>query len=153
MTTVDECPLEFSKVIKKTIDGVIGWLFLLAILTGAISYFTRKFYTDIFWLLILVFIAEAVYQYYYYKLYYYDVRKDFLVIKKGVITPKETILNYTKIQDVYVDQDILDRILGLYDVHVSTASSLSGAEAHIDGINHQNAETIRGQILKKIRKR
>ena len=64
---------------------------------------------------------------------------------------RETILNYDKIQDVYMDQDLLDRIFSLWDVHVSTATVMSGAEAHIDGVNHDNALAIRELILSKIR--
>ena len=64
---------------------------------------------------------------------------------------RETILNYDKIQDVYMDQDILDRVFGLHDVHVSTATAMSGYEAHIDGVNQNNALAIKEQILEKIR--
>ena len=51
-----------------------------------------------------------------------------------------------------MDQDILDRIFGLWDVHVSTATNMSGAEAHIDGVKHDNANAIKELILAKIRK-
>lgn len=66
--------------------------------------------------------------------------------------PRETILPYEKLQDVYVDQDVFDRIFRLYDVHVSTATFMSGFEAHIDGVNKENAEAIREIILENIRK-
>lgn len=66
--------------------------------------------------------------------------------------PHETMLPYEKLQDVYMDQDLFDRMFNLWDVHVSTATAMSGYEAHIDGVNHENAEALRELILNKIRK-
>ncbi len=73
-----------------------------------------------------------------------------MVIRKGVITSRETTLPYTKIQDVYMDQDLLDRIFGLWDVHVSTPTVTSGVEAHLDGVNRKNAVALRDAILKQM---
>ena len=157
MATIDHYPLQPSKVVKKTISAVIVWaiVFLVILIPAHIYLWTTLssllVILDI--LALLVIVVQPLYQYLYYKDYFYDVAKDFLTIKKGVLTPRETILNYDKIQDVYVDQDILDRLFGLYDVHVSTATALSLAAAHIDGVNHDNATTIRELILSKIRKK
>ncbi len=89
----------------------------------------------------------------YYDAYFYDATAEFLKIRKGWITPREVTLPYGKLQDVYVDQDAFDRMFGLYDVHVSTATVMSGMEAHIDGVNHENSERIRELILSNIRGR
>ncbi|MEM4663189.1 MAG: PH domain-containing protein [Candidatus Diapherotrites archaeon] len=91
------------------------------------------------------------YQTLYFEKYYYDIREDFLVIKKGVFAPRETVLPYEKIQDVYIDQDIFDRIFNLWDLHVSTATYLSGQEAHIDGVSLENGEAMKKMILEKIK--
>jgi membrane protein YdbS with pleckstrin-like domain len=56
------------------------------------------------------------------------------------------------LQDVYVDQDILDRIFSLYDVHVSSATIISGNLSHIDGLNKENAQAIKNLILSGIHK-
>lgn len=101
-------------------------------------------------LFVLFPLIEWVYQREYYKKYFYDIREDFLIIKKGVITPTETILPYDKLQDVYVDQDIFDRFFSLYDVHVSTATVMSGIQAHIDGVNKENGQLFRKIILENI---
>lgn len=85
----------------------------------------------------------------YIKRYYYD-SSDFITIKKGVFAPGEIHVQYPKIQDVYVDQDILDRILGIYDVHIASATFASGIEAHIDGVSPQTAEALKNYILGKI---
>lgn len=82
--------------------------------------------------------------------YYYDCGPDFITIKKGVFAPTEIHVQWQKIQDVYVDQDILDRIMGLYDVHIASATASSGIEAHIDGVDHQTAEALKQYLLDKV---
>lgn len=83
----------------------------------------------------------------YIRSYFYDANEQFLTIKKGVFAPTEIHVQFAKIQDVYVDQDILDRILGLYDVHVASATMSSGIEAHIDGVEKEAAEQLRDMLL------
>lgn len=87
----------------------------------------------------------------YIRRYYYDANDHFLTIKKGVFTPTEIHVQYAKIQDVYVDQDILDRMMGLYDVHIASATVTSGIEAHIDGVGYEIAEGLKNFLLEKIR--
>lgn len=60
---------------------------------------------------------------------------------------------HERIQDVYVDQDLLDRIFGLYDVHLSSATVSSGMEAHIDGVEKQAAEDLRNILLQTVQQR
>jgi putative membrane protein len=99
---------------------------------------------------ILVFLIYAFYIKAYIKRYYYDGNDQFFTIKKGVFAPTEIHVQYKKIQDVYVDQDILDRIMGLYDVHIASATVSSGIEAHIDGVNADAAEGLKNFLLSKI---
>jgi len=101
----------------------------------------------------IFFLAEIVYSIYvkiYIDRYYYDCGDNFITIKKGVFAPTEIHVQYQKIQDVYVDQDILDRIFGIYDVHIASATVTSGIEAHIDGVNPDVAEKLKNLILNKI---
>jgi putative membrane protein len=82
--------------------------------------------------------------------YYYDCNDQFVTIKKGVFAPTEIHVQYQKIQDVYVDQDLLDRFMGIYDVHIASATVTSGIEAHIDGVDQPVAESIKNFMLAKI---
>ena len=104
------------------------------------------FFVFVCWMLIYVLYIKA-----YINRYYYDGSEDFLTIKKGVFAPTEIHVQYQKIQDVYVDQDILDRILGLYDVHIASATATSGIEAHIDGVDFAVSENLKNYLLNKIR--
>ena len=83
-------------------------------------------------------------------MYFYDFVKNTLVIRKGVFSSAEISLPIKKLQDVYVDQDVLDRVFGLYDIHVSSATIASGWLAHIDGINKTNADKIKKILIEKI---
>ena len=102
-------------------------------------------------LFVLFTIAYMVYLKFYIKNYFYSEDSDFITIKKGVFMPVEIHVQWQKIQDVYVDQDVLDRIFGLYDVHISSATSTSGIEAHIDGIEKQHAEGLKTLLLNRIK--
>jgi putative membrane protein len=159
--TIKKYPLEKTKPLKKFIASELGYifsfLFLGFIVLGSSFVFgfnalTYLVYFGLFVLFIVVTVINFWYQKKYYETYYYDIRKNFLVIKKGVFMPRETILPFEKLQDVYVDQDIFDKIFNIWDLHVSTATIMSGAEAHIDGVNIDNANAMREILLDKIKK-
>lgn len=155
MATVENYPLEKRKIIKKTIKSTFFMYILFLIGPLWANLFLWNLYRIPLIILDVLFILfpliEWLYQREYYKKYFYDIRTDFLVIKKGVIMPTETILPYDKLQDVYIDQDIFDRPFRLYDVHVSTATMMSGIQAHIDGVNKENGQLFREMILKNIK--
>lgn len=116
----------------------IGW-----VITGSII--------SVFFLFAVISGCYSIYVHYYIKTYHYSDDGDFITIQKGVFAPTEIHVQYLKIQDVYVDQDILDRIMGLYDVHISSATYSSGIEAHIDGIEKQSANNLKELLLGKIK--
>ena len=160
--TREQFPLSTKKGLKKTITGTLVWMILLLIILGVLVAVSSSgadtggwigiATLGIFGLMFFILLVVYLYQRWYYAVYFYDLTPDYIVIKKGPITPQEITIPYERIQDVYVDQDILDRIFGLWDVHVSTATNMSGAEAHIDGVKHDNANAIKELILAKIRK-
>lgn len=95
-------------------------------------------------------ILYMIYLHYYIAWYYYHANDSFITIKKGVFMPAEIHVQYLKIQDVNVDQDLLDRILGIYDVHLASATFQSGIEAHIDGVGQEQAEALKEFLLGRI---
>jgi uncharacterized membrane protein YdbT with pleckstrin-like domain len=169
-TTCNELPLEPRKVVKKTISGVfgvfIGVLLVLVYFFALIADYLNKSKIDeglgtILFLFIgipsicflIVLVLVYIYQRFYYKNYFYNLTSEMMVVKKGVISRSEITLQYDKIQNVFVDQDILDRMFGLYDLHIENAGGSSSAAAHIDGLNEQNAEKMKEFILNKIKRR
>lgn len=138
-------PLSPKKVIKKTITRM----------PGAIMAFPAVLGLGILWglsismgialavlFLIIFIICIFIYEYFYYKLYFYNFGEEQGVVQKGVISRAAGYIRYEKLQNIYVDQDILDRIFGLYDVHYETAGEQSGFYSHVDGLEKANADKL-----------
>ena len=149
-------PLQKTKILKKSVN----WpAILLVMLSSAaiMSVYNGNLLWRYEYLLVilgipaLVFALIYAYQSAYYKSYFYDAERDLLVIRKGVWLTNEIALPYDKIENVFVDQDLLDRYFGLYDVHCSTAGAQSDFEAHIDGVSAQDADAIREILRGKIK--
>lgn len=162
--TREQFPLSYTKIIKKTIASSIVITILLLIIYGVLVFILNSLGQETagwlgvttFGVLLLLFLAillTYLYQRWYFAVYFYDFTNDYIVIRKGPITPREITIPYERLQDVYVDQDLLDRIFGLYDVHLSSATVSSGIEAHIDGVERQAADGLRAILLEKIQER
>ena len=164
-------PLSSRKFLKKILTSVVG-IFILDIFLGSffgfflilalIGFSIIPDHTDnniavvvavlVYYILFFA-IHISLYAWYikvYIKRYYYAGEEHFITIKKGVFAPAEIHVQWLKIQDVYVDQDIIDSILGLYDVHISSATAQSGIEAHIDGVDQQSADGLKKFLLDKV---
>ena len=155
---VSRLPLEAVKPLKKALWWVIYSLLIFSICACAVFVFAQDSNWQPGWLLIPLFVLLAlicvikyVYEYYYYKKYFYDLNDEVLVIRKGVFGSRELTIPFEKIQDVFIDRDWLDLAFGLYDVYVSTVSSRSILNAHLDGLNEKNAEKAALLLLEKIR--
>jgi membrane protein YdbS with pleckstrin-like domain len=158
--TREQYPLSLKKPLKKTIPTIISSIVVMAVILGG-GIFSSVFSCCVFnisfnlFLLIAVILAIACiltyqFQVWYFQVYFYDLTDDFIIIRKRVFTPREITIPYERVQDVYVDQDLLDRIMGLYDVHLSSATISSGMEAHIDGVEKEAADGLRKVILEKV---
>jgi len=142
-------PLDKKKIIKKTIESAP--LILLSFFLGGIviGYDYVMSETGLTWLSalsvlppLISIIGIYVYQSFYYKLYFYDFKEGGAEIRKGVISRSTGHVRYERIQNIYVDQDILDRLFRLYDVHYETAGETSGIYSHVDGLNKENSEKL-----------
>lgn len=157
-------PLSRKKFTKKMIsrlpDSIIYSL-LLGVAATMVNLFLAGKYPTLGELVagvlsaaVVVFVVlMGIYAWYYkayIRNYFYEGGENFITIKKGVFAPKEIHVQYQKVQDVYVDQDILDRIMGLYDVHIASATAASGMEAHIDGVDEEAANGLKEFFLRKI---
>jgi putative membrane protein len=156
-TLREKYPLLNSKPIKKTISGgliiiICFLIFFVALFASAGTGALRILLYLIPLFLLIIIICKYIFEVFYMKLYFYDMVGKNLIIRKGVFSRNEITLPINRLQDVYVDQDILDRMFGLYDVHVSSATMISGNLSHIDGIDKKAAEEIKQLILSSIHK-
>ena len=162
-------PLQKRKIIKKSIAGVLPALVAFVVFLFYGSVFLRSMAKDLnpdavesmqahiraIAALILALIAVAgaaapLYQYLYYRSYFYDVDDENVTIRKGVVAKKEITLPFSKVTDVYVDQDVVDAVFGLYDVHISTPTASSGEFAHIDGVNKEGSIALKEMLLERV---
>ena len=143
-------PLSKKKIIKKSFGSILFFalsqIILVAVIILSISLgnFSRSLPVIILiWLvLLLISLPQVIYQYLYYKYYYYNFQEDEAEIRKGVVSRATGHVQYRKIQNIFLDQDVLDRIFGLYDVHYETAGLTSGFYSHVDGLNRENADKL-----------
>jgi len=82
----------------------------------------------------------------------YSIDGSNLTIRKGIISRHEITLPFNRITDLYVDQSVLDRIFGLYDLHFSTPTASSGSAAHISGLNADGCQAFRQLMLDSLSK-
>jgi len=95
---------------------------------------------------------DAVYEALYISSIKYSTDDASLTIAKGIISRHEITLPFNRITDLYIDQSVLDRIFGLYDLHFSTPTASSGSAAHISGLNKKDCETLRQIMLDALQK-
>ncbi len=156
MTLRDTYPLHQKKIIKKTVSTVVGTVFLFGIL-GLCFFASALAWNPLVALACLAvgfpayFILIYLYQKEYFRVYGYDLSERGLDIKKGVFFPNAITLPLEKISDVYVDQDIFDRIFGLYDLHFSSASLSSGNLSHIDGMDKKTTDSLRAFLMGELK--
>jgi len=152
---VDRYPLEKRRILKKTIASTLKCSAVLVIILIIDIILQKKFnlnYTQMwyYWAALgAIFIIKFLYNILAYNRFYYDMQERYIVLREGVVARKERTLPYNRIHDLYVDQDILDRIFRLWDLHMTTIEPRS-KKIHIDGLNGKNARFIRDTLLKKI---
>ena len=150
-------PLRKIKILKKSLGILMFELIALTILCLIVFDVAAPQQVDMMSNIVLplllllpvalLFCLPPFYECLYWKRYFYDVEGPNLVIRKGVIARREITIPFNRITDVYVDQDILDALFGLYDVHVSTPTEQSGRFAHIDGVGKAGSQRLRQLIL------
>lgn len=74
---------------------------------------------------------------------------DGISMRWGILFRKEIHLTYTRIQDIHLTSNLIERWLGLAKIQVQTASGSSSAEMTIEGIKQY--ELVRDFIYSKMR--
>lgn len=162
----EKFPISGKKILKKTIASTVGWWIVLGFLLLTLIIVANGIRTlfppaalialgkaekalPIIIACILALPPLLMYFYHrqYFRRYFYDLQENAVVIRKGVFTEKEITIPYTRIQDVFVDQDAFDRLFSLHDVHLPSGTNTPGMEAHIDGLEKAPADGLREAIL------
>lgn len=77
----------------------------------------------------------------------FGIREKDIIFQKGFFVFKETIVPYKRIQHVEVKQTLVFKIFKLFTLKVYTAGSSAG-DLSIKGLNQDDADKIKAQILK-----
>lgn len=96
----------------------------------------------------------------------YAIEDKFLTPHQGIPSKQQRHIPYGVIQNIFVKQDLLDRIFGLASVTIENASQgagavqgetaqemagFSGNKVSIPGLTQSDAETLKGLILAKMK--
>lgn len=155
-------PLNLIKPLKKALKAttylslflIIIQLFSLPFIYSMTEFQTRNthysidFISTTLLIIIIFFILKLIYEIFYFKTYYYADNNELLILKKGVFSINTLTIPYDKIQHLFVDQDLFDKIFGLWDVHVASAGT-TGMQLHIDGLKRKYAEELRDLLISR----
>lgn len=153
-------PLKARKIVKNGISGACKAIVALLLFAGLIVWQSKGelstfeilnenllLLSSLAFFFLLIGFAHPIL---YFVTYFYDIDNKNIIIRKGVIAKREIILPFSRITDVNVEQDFMDVIFGLYDIHISSPTAESGKFAHIDGLNKKSAIRIRNILVDKI---
>ena len=113
--------------------------------------------------------------------FHYSIEPQFLTLRQGILSRQQRHIPYGVIQNLFVEQDLLDRIFGLASLTVENASQggtnvsnqqeqkvfglrignqrrqqmemvgFSGNKVSIPGLTKANAEILKGIVLQKMK--
>ena len=160
----DKYPIQKIKILREVISKMFGlvlialFFYIIIIWKGGLSESLQSEPNSIIVqsLILVVFgfiiLLDAVYEALYISSFKYFTDGTSISISKGVIAKHEITLPFNRITDLYVDQSVIDRIFGLYDLHFSTPTASSGSAAHIEGLNKAGCHALRALILEALNK-
>ena len=161
----EQYPIKKIKILREVLGKIIFLIFLSIFLlfivkwNGGFEQSISNKASDLIFSTIIVItffvllIVDIIYEYLYIVNFKYFTDGKSLTIKKGIISRHEITLPFNRITDLYVDQGIIDRILGLNDLHFSSPTSTSGSAAHIAGLGKNDCDKVRSIILEFINER
>lgn len=95
------------------------------------------------------FIFPLIILYFRYHTMRYQVEEEGITMRWGVLFRREISLNYTRIQDIHLSSNLVERWLGLAKIQVQTASGSASAEMTIEGL--PRFEAIRDFLYSRMR--
>ncbi len=94
----------------------------------------------------LIFVVPvAVLNYYFYK---YSISEQEVTIKSGILSKKQRVIPLSKIQNINIEQNILQKILRITQLKLETAGDAT-SEASLQFISYKEAENIQEYIQAK----
>jgi uncharacterized membrane protein YdbT with pleckstrin-like domain len=79
----------------------------------------------------------------------YRFDTDGIHMKWGIIFRREILLNYSRIQDIHLRSNVIERWLGLARIEIQTASGATSANMTLEGM--ENPERMRDFLYSRMR--
>lgn len=95
------------------------------------------------------FFALLIPSYFKYRSMRYFVEEEGITMRWGVLFRREISLNYSRIQDIHLSSNFIERWMGLAKIQVQTASGSSSAEMTIEGLH--DFESVRDFLYTRMR--
>lgn len=99
---------------------------------------------------IVIFLLIGVVAYLRYRnfTFFLDEDKQEFVIHSGILSKKRLSIGLDKIQQVSINQNIIQKLIGVYSLDVDTAGS-GGKEVGIRAIDHNSAQILKARLLER----
>ena len=78
--------------------------------------------------------------------FYIDNQNQEFIISEGIFNKTKTTIQLNKIQQVNINQSLIQRVIGVYELEVDTAGS-ANKEGKIKAISHPLALSLKSQLL------
>jgi uncharacterized membrane protein YdbT with pleckstrin-like domain len=95
------------------------------------------------------FLFALVPLYFRYRTMRYEVDEEGITMRWGVLFRREISLTYTRIQDIHLSSNVVERWLGLARIQIQTASGSATAEMTVEGLS--NFEAVRDFFYTRMR--
>jgi uncharacterized protein len=79
----------------------------------------------------------------------YRITDEGISMRWGALFRREVILNYTRIQDIHLRSNVIERWFGLSRIQIQTASGNAGAEMTLEGL--LQFEEVRNFLYQRMR--
>lgn len=96
--------------------------------------------------LFLIVIGIVAYLKYLNFTFYLDDENEEFIINEGILNKTKTIIQLNKIQQVNINQSLIQRLIGVYELAVDTAGS-SEKEGEIKAISHSLALGLKARLM------
>ncbi|TKC06348.1 PH domain-containing protein [Pedobacter frigoris] len=121
-----------------------GLVTLLILSTGARTYI---------YIIVSIYLVFAVLLLFFYRLSVkkrgFALREKDIMYRNGIIASSTTIIPFSRIQHIALDEGLFSRIYGLGSLRIFTAGGASGS-LHIPGIEIAHAKSIKELLMKQI---
>ena len=121
--------------------------------SGAMFLIPSNLYRQIFrqvtppLILIVICGTALIYVDQYYRSWKYELRKDYLIVKKGVMHENKREIRYDKIEEVDIVRTAREKLLDLYRLNLFTES---GKKLVLKGLTKKDAEELQNELIRNM---